>query len=67
MAYTLEQVTLLEEAIATGARSIYYGGKRIEYQDTSEMMKILRVMKMSLGLIPKTPTRRFAEHTKGLE
>lgn len=48
MAFTLIQLTALEEAIATGTKKITYGDKSTEFQTLDEMLKLRDVMKNEL-------------------
>lgn len=65
MAYTLEQLTALETAIAEGALKIEYGDKKVEYRSLNEMIKIRDIIRKDLGTL-KTPRRTYAEFSKGL-
>lgn len=42
--YTLEQYTILSEAIATGALEVNYGDKKIQYRSLSDMLRIQQIM-----------------------
>lgn len=65
--YTVEQYKLLKAAIATGARSIYYGNKRIDYNSYTEMKQQLYDMGVELGLIKVASGRVYPVYNKGLE
>lgn len=65
MAFTIEQLTALESAIAQGVLTVEYSDKKVTYRSLSEMYQLLNDMKGQLGLVP--PRRRFAEHSKGLK
>lgn len=59
MAYTQTQLTALERAIASGARTVAYDGKSVTYQSMSEMLKLADMIRRDLGLVqPGTRTRR---------
>ena len=45
----------MNEAIATGARSVSYQGQKVEYRELSEMMRIRDEMERQLGA---TSTKR---------
>jgi hypothetical protein len=44
MAWTQADVDALKAAIATGARSVRYGDKTVEYRSLDEMRQVLRDM-----------------------
>ena len=45
MAYTSEQITALESAIAEGALRVKYADKEVEYRPLDDMIRILNIMK----------------------
>lgn len=67
MAYTISQLTALEQAIASGAKSVSYDGKSVTYNSLSEMRAIRDEMRAELGLVdPSKRTRRtVAGFTRG--
>ena len=66
MAYTQEQLTTLQAAIALGANMVKYGDKTVIYNSLSDMLRAESIMKAELfpTLIPSR--RKFAEFSKGL-
>ena len=48
MAFTLTQLNALEAALASGASSYFYDGKRLEYQSVDELIKVRDVMRAEL-------------------
>lgn len=65
MAWTLEQLTALEGAIAQGALRVRYSDKEVQYRSLGEMIQLRDMMRQELGL--SQPTKRlFAKHSKGL-
>ena len=42
--YTLEQYTILSEAIATGTSKVHYGDKTIDYRSLDEMLRTQKLM-----------------------
>ena len=66
MAFTVEQLNKLEEAIAQGAREVWYGDKRIQYNSLKEMKEIRDLMKAELGLSNNKTTKVVAVFNKGL-
>jgi hypothetical protein len=65
MAYTLEQLQTLEDAIAQGVNQVMYGNKMVIYRSVDDMIKVRNMMRVELGLTPPT-IRLKANHTKGL-
>lgn len=60
--------TNLLAARATGARSVYYGDKRVDYQSAAEMDSLLAEMEADLGLRKKSRSRMIrSSFTKGLQ
>ena len=53
MAWTQEHLDALNAAIATGAREVWYGDKRVAYRDMNEMLTIKDMIIRELGLAPK--------------
>jgi hypothetical protein len=50
MAYTLEQLTALQDSIANGALIVKYADKEVTYRSLDEMIRISNLMKAELGL-----------------
>ena len=52
MAWTLEQLTALEAAIATGALRVTHGSppKTVQYHSLSDMLRLRAAMRRGLGL-----------------
>lgn len=64
--WTLEDVAALKAAIAKGLKSVKYQDKEVVYNSIDDMIKALRLMEGSLGLLPNgRGTRLFAEAGKG--
>lgn len=66
MAFTIEQVSALEKAIAEGATRVRYGDKEVEYRSLSDMIALLNAMKQELG-IASASRRKYASFSKGTE
>ncbi len=64
--YTQAMYNALIEAIATGAREVWYGDKRVAYRTLDEMLRLKNDMEVYLGL-NKLPKRVFANFSKGIE
>lgn len=66
MAYTQEQIDVLEAAIGQGVLEVQYADKTVKYRSLDEMLRILNMMK---GIVDPVATRRgnrrYAEHNKG--
>ena len=65
MAYTEEQLTLLEAALAKGEKRVTFGDKTIEYRSVDELKEAIRAVERGLaeqaahtGLIPP-PARQI--------
>lgn len=66
MAWTQDNLTALDAAIAQGVTQVMYGNKLVIYRSLNEMLQLRNVMKQELGL-NTAPTRLFASHSKGLD
>lgn len=65
MAYTLEQHTILKDAIASGVTVVKYGDKDVQYRSLTEMLKILSIMESELGLNTSVNRRKYVEQGRG--
>lgn len=66
MAYTIEQYSALQAAIAEGALSVRYADKSVNYRSLDEMMRILKLMASDLGInAGHCGGRRFTSFSKG--
>jgi len=66
MAYTMEQYTALQAAIAEGALTVRYADKSVQYRSLDEMVRILKLMATDLGLNANNDGgRRYASFSKG--
>lgn len=63
--YTIEMYNALLEAIALGAREVWYGDQRVAYRTLDEMLRIKADMEAVLG-ISKAPKRKYGEFSKGI-
>ena len=57
MAFTQEQLTALETAIAQGAQSVRFNGREIRYQSTADMIRLRDTMRAELGVSAPTTAR----------
>jgi hypothetical protein len=64
--FTLEMLSTLNKAIATGTQSVYYGDKRVDYRSLTDMIRTRNIMMVELGLAQPQTGRQFAEFNKGL-
>ncbi len=64
--YTQEMYAALIEAIALGAREVWYGDKRVAYRTLDEMLRLKNDMEVYLGM-NKLPKRLFANFSKGVQ
>lgn len=66
MAYTMEQYSALQAAIAEGALTVRYADKSVQYRSLDEMVRILKLMATDLGLNANNDGgRRHASFSKG--
>lgn len=66
MAYTTLEYETLVKAIAQGALIVEYGDKKVTYRSLSDMRSIKKEMEDQLFPAAVKPSRRFAQHSKGL-
>lgn len=66
MAWTEADLTKLEEAIASGAKSVQYENKKVDYHTLDEMLKLRDLMRKSLGKITNEGNRIKTSYSKGL-
>jgi hypothetical protein len=62
--FTAERLLALEEAIASGARSVSYEGKSVTYGSLDEMLRVRSIIRSALGLDPVSRTILVA-HDRG--
>lgn len=65
MAYTIEQLNALKQAIAEGVTAVWYGDKKVEYRSLDEMLRIKRLMENELQGNGNSG-KKFASFSKGL-
>lgn len=65
MAWTQDDLTKLDKAIAKGARKIKFKDDEIEFQDLESMLKLRKAMRKELGL-DKRDRRATPSFDKGL-
>jgi len=63
MAFTSDQLTALETAIAQGALSVQYNDRRVTYHSLDEMLRLRNQMRSELGLNVSAPTNRGGKIT----
>ncbi len=64
MAWTEENLTTLETAIAQGIRTVRYGDKEVTYQTLDQMRALRREMKLELGQ-ESVIKKYYHNHNKG--
>ena len=57
MAFSLQQYSKLQDAIASGTKSVTYGDKTVVYHSLDEMVRLLKLMERELSLGKKSRTR----------
>lgn len=70
MAWTQNHLTVLEEAMATGATKVKYADKEVDYRSLAEMKQTRQIIMDELGLNGPTPEkngRRYGSFSKGLK
>ncbi len=67
MAYTQDQLNLLDAAIAQGALKVEFADKKVEYRSLEDMLTTRRLMAQELGLTTPNSGRKFAEYHSGLD
>ena len=72
MAYTAEQLTVLESALAKGERRVTLGDKTVEYRTVEELQEAIKEVKRGLyeqaadtGLWPRAPRQIRVTTRKG--
>ena len=72
MAYTEEQLHLLEAALAKGEKRVTFGDKTVEYRSVEELQQAISVVKRDLyeqaadtGLWPRAPRQIRVNTAKG--
>jgi hypothetical protein len=72
MAYTAEQLTVLESALAKGERRVTLGDKTVEYRTVEELQEAIKEVKRGLyeqaadtGLWPRAPRQIRVTTSKG--
>jgi hypothetical protein len=72
MAYTAEQLTALESALAKGERRVTIGDKSVEYRTVEELQEAIKEVKRGLyeqaadtGLWPRAPRQIRVTTSKG--
>lgn len=64
--FTLEMLYALEAAIASGAKDVFYGDKRVTYHSMDEMIRARDLIRKELGLIDTRKKLVLPNHSKGL-
>jgi hypothetical protein len=72
MAYTEDQLTALEAALAKGEKRVTFGDKTVEYRSVEELKEAIRAVERGLsvqsvntGLIPPAPRQIRVNTGKG--
>ena len=72
MAYTEEQLTALEAALAKGEKRVTFGDKTLEYRSVEELKDAIRTVERGLaeqaaatGLVPPAPRQIRITTNKG--
>lgn len=60
MAFTVEQFNAVEKALANGLLEVDYGGKRVRYRSTEELLRVRNLIRSELaasGMLSGTSNR----------
>lgn len=66
MAWTLDDLNKLKDAIATGAKRVKYADKEVEYNSFDDMIKAKNLIEAELGLNSGQKRRAYPSYTKDL-
>lgn len=66
MAYSIEDLDNLKDAIKEGVLEVEYADKKVKYRSLSEMLRIKDLIEQELGLKSKG-ARIFTKFNKGLK
>lgn len=66
MEWTEEHLSALNAAIILGVKRVEYHDKIVEYRSLDDMMKIRRLIMLSLGLLGGKTGRVYASVSKGV-
>ena len=66
MAWTQDDLNAIDSAIKTGAKSVAYTDRRVEYRDLKEMRQVRDLIRRELGLVVANGGRILAGFSKGL-
>ena len=67
MAWSTEQLEVLEKAIAEGVTRLKYENKEVEYRSLEDMMKLRDIIRAELGIVDKSGQRLYASYSKGFK
>lgn len=66
MAFTLEQLSAIEEAIASGALEVKYIDRSVKYNSLTDLLRARDLIRAGLGMTDPCNGRRYANYNKGL-
>lgn len=66
MAWTLDDLNKLKDAIATGAKIVEYADKKVEYRNLDEMLRSKALIESELGINTGQKRRSYPSYTKDL-
>ncbi len=66
MAFTNDDLVALETAIKSGAKTVKYADKVVEYHSLKEMLQLRDIMRKELGIVTGEGQRILASFKKGL-
>ena len=66
MAFTIEQLNILTEAIASGSLTVKYADKEVTYRSLKDMLQIKTMMETELFPNSNPVRRKLVEYSNGL-
>lgn len=66
MAFSQANLDAIEAAIASGALTVKFGDREVQYRSMADMMQARDVIRRALGLTNRNGGRTFARFSKGI-
>lgn len=66
MAFTIEQLIILDESIAQGALTVKYADKEVTYRSLSDMLQLRDLMQREITPAVEPRGRKYATFSNGL-
>jgi hypothetical protein len=65
MAWTQDDLDVIERMIAQGVLEMEYGDKKLKYTSLNDMLRVRDLIRAELGLTNSTSNRKYAQFNKG--